>query len=77
MLQLNTHSILAHEFELKCLLNNLTNRNSPVDAVLLSETFLSPKTERLVNIPGYTMISKCHSTSKGGGVCMLKEWYKL
>ena len=71
VLQLNIRSILAHEMELKCLLHNLDKRNSPVNVVLLSETFLSTKTKHLVNIRRYTIISKCRQHSKGGGVCIL------
>ena len=71
VLQLNIRSVLAHESELRRLLNNLDNRNSSVDIVLLSETILSKKTEWIINIPGYTMISKCRENSKEGGVCTL------
>ena len=71
ILQLNIRSILAHQTELKALLHTLEQKNSPVDAVLLSETFLSKKTECLVGIPGYNFISRCQQNSKGGGVGIL------
>ena len=49
VLQLNIRSILANQMELKLLLNTLKNKNLNVDAVLLSETFLTDKTLKLVN----------------------------
>ena len=70
-LQLNIRGLLAHELELKQLLHNLENRNTPIDILLLCETFLSKKTEHIVNIPGYNLISNCRMESKGGGVCIL------
>ena len=48
VLQLNIRSILLNQLELKKLLLG-------VDVLLLSETFLSSKTEKLVNIRGYTV----------------------
>ena len=71
ILQLNICSILAHQTELKALLLTLEQKNSPVDIVLLSETFLSKKPECLVCIPGYSYISQCWQDSKGGGVDIL------
>ena len=68
ILQLNIRSLLAHELELKILLNTLNSKNSPVDAILLSEIFLTKCTEKLVNIPGYTLITNSRRYSKGGGV---------
>ena len=47
VLQLNMHSILAYETKLKQLLHNLENKNTPVDIILLCETFLSVKTEKI------------------------------
>ena len=45
--------------------------------VLLCETFLNKKTSKLVNIPGYTMISNSRSLAKGGGTAILvKEGLK-
>ena len=80
VLQHNIRSLLAHETELKMLLNTLKNNNSTVDILLLSETFLTKKTESLVNIPRYTLVSKCRNNSRGGGVgILLKDsvTYKL
>ena len=55
VLQLNVRSVLAHQSDLKNLLNDLDKRNSKVDILLLSETFLTKKMEKLVNIDGYTV----------------------
>ena len=63
ILQLNIR-ILAHQTELKALLHTLEQKNSPVDAVLLSETFLSKKTECLVGIPGYNLYPNANRTAK-------------
>ena len=41
--QHNIQSILAHQTELQTLLQELKNKNSPVDVVTLSETFLMKK----------------------------------
>ena len=70
-MQLNIHSILAHQQELCQLLINLERKGSHVDIVLLCETFLTKKTEKMVNIPGYKLIGNHRPTRKGGGVCIL------
>ena len=70
-MQLNIRSILAHQFELTQLLNTTSNKNSCVDIVLLCETFLTNKTAKLVNIPGYELVYNNHISSKGGGVGIL------
>ena len=41
ILQLNIRSLLAHQHEV--LLQQLCNKNSPIDVVALSETFLTKK----------------------------------
>ena len=70
-MQLNIHSILAHQQELCQLLRNLERKGSRVDVVLLCETFLTKKTEKMVNIPGYKLIGNHRPTRKGGGICIL------
>ena len=70
-MQLNIHSILAHQQELSRLLRNLERKGSRVDIVLLCETFLTQKTEKMVNIPGYNLIGNHRPTRKGGSVCIL------
>ena len=73
-LELNIRSLLAHEIDLKHLLQNLENRNTPVDIIMLCETFLNKKTENIIKLPGYNLISNCRKENKGGGVCIfLKE----
>ena len=71
VLQLNIRSILANQMELKMLLNTLKNKNLNVDAVLLSETFLTDKTLKLVNLEGYTLLTNHRKEHKGGGVAIL------
>ena len=71
VLQLNIRSILANQLELKMLLNTLKTKNSNVDAVLLSETFLTDKTLKLVNIEGYILLTNHRKEHKGGGVAIL------
>ena len=71
ILQLNIPSILAHQHELKQLLRDLEKKNSSIDVVLLCETFLTKKTIDMVNVGGYTHVSKYRSTKKGGGVSIL------
>ena len=71
VLQLNIRSILANQLELKMLLNTLKNKNFNVDAVLLSKTFLTDKTLKLVNLEGYTLLTNHRKEHKGGGMAIL------
>ena len=71
ILQLNVRSLLAHQSELKLLLQQLIDRNSSIDIIALSETFLTEKVLKLVDIPGYILHSVCQKQSKGGGVSLL------
>ena len=71
IIQLNIRSQLAHQTELKDLLQQLYNKNSTIDIIPLSETFLTKKTEKLVNILGYQLLSNSHMGHKGRGVCFL------
>ena len=70
-LQLNIRSVLAHQHELKQLLQDLEKKNSPIDVVLLCEMFLTKNTFSMVNIAGYTHIGNCRSKKKGAGVSIL------
>ena len=70
-MQLNIHSLLSNIGELKLLLTKLEQKNSTVDVVLLCETFLSKKTEKLVNIPHYRLYANHRSKHKGGGTAIL------
>ena len=71
IMQLNIRNILAHQQELKQPLRSLEKKNLCIDALLLCETFLSSKTENMVNFPGYTHIGRHRPMSKGGGVPIL------
>ena len=65
LLQLNIRGLLSHQDELKLLLQKLYNKNTSIDLVLLCETFLNKKTEHLIDIPGYTIITNNRTQSKG------------
>ena len=71
VMQLNIQSMLSHQCELKRLLQTLESKNSRVDALLLCKTFLTKLTDKLVNVPGYTLINNNRSHSNGGGVAIL------
>ena len=71
VMQLNIRSLLSNVTELKILLTKLERKNSSVDVILLCETFLNKKTEKLVNIPHYQLYSTCRSNHKGGGTVIL------
>ena len=73
VLQLNIRSILSHVTKLKRLLHTLETKNSQVDIILLCKTFLSKTTEKLVKIPGYTLICNSRTESKGGGTAILLQ----
>ena len=68
-LQLNIRSLLSHQSELKELLHKLDQKNSSI--VVLCETFLTDGTYKLVNIPGYSLITSNHKNTKGGGTAIL------
>ena len=69
VLQLNIRGLLSNQMKLCILLNNLKAKESQVDVILLCETHLNKFTTQLVNIPGYTLVSR--SLSKGGGTSIL------
>ena len=71
VLQLNIWSLLVYQDDLKDLLFHLDKRNSPVDILLLCETFLTGRTHKLINIPGYTLLSNNREKTKGGGTAIL------
>ena len=73
VLQLNIRSILSHVTELKMLIHILETKNSRVDIILLCETFLNKTTEKLVKIPGYTLICNSRSENKGSGTAILLQ----
>ena len=71
VMQLNIHSLLSNITELKLLLTKLERHNLPVDVLLLCETFLTKKTERLIHIPHYKHYSNSRTIYKGGGTSIL------
>ena len=71
VMQLNIRSLLSNQLELKQLLNDLMLKNSAVDALLFSETFIMSKTEKLINMKGYTIHTSNRVNSRGGGTAIL------
>ena len=71
VLQLNIRNLLAHQTELKELLQTMSDKNSTVDVILLCETFLASNTEILAYIPGYHLVTNNRNNHKGGGVAIL------
>ena len=73
ILQHNVRSLPCNISETKLLLQTLHDKNSTVDIMMLCETFLSKNTAKLINIPGYTLVSNHRKNHKGGGhVCVNK-----
>ena len=56
---------------MKQLLDDLILKNSAVDALLLSETFITSKTEKLINMKGYSIHTSNRVNSKGGSTAVL------
>ena len=74
VMQLNVRSILAHQNDLRQLLHDMSNKNSRVDILLLCETFLTAKTEKLVTIPGYNLVTNKRKNHKGGSCNTHQKW---
>ena len=71
LLQHNVCSLLGNLVETKQLLQTLYDKNSPVNLLLLCETFLTKKMLGLVSIPGYSIVSNLQQNHKGGGTAIL------
>ena len=78
ILSLNIQSIHAKFDQLQILLNELKQHQFEFSAICLQETWLSDDSDlRLIQIPGYTMISQGSiCTSHGGLAIYLNELYK-
>ena len=70
-MQLNIRSLLSNQLELKQLLNDLMLKDSAVDVLLLSETFITSKTEKLIKMKAYSIHTLNRVNSKGGGTAVL------
>ena len=68
VMQLNIRSLLSNQVDLKLLLNDLSLKNS---AVMLSETLITSKTEKLINMKGYSIHTTNRVNSTGGGTVLL------
>ena len=75
VMQLNIRSLLSNQVELKQLLNELSMKNSTVDVLLLSETFTTQKTEKLIQMKGYSthVTNRIHSKGRGTAVLINNE----
>ena len=71
IIQLNIRGLLNHQKELSQLLQDLENKNSKIDIVLLCETHLTRFTSNLVNLPGYVLVNNNRHTKKGSGTAVL------
>ena len=71
ILQHNIRGLIGHQAELKLLMDTLNSKNSPIDILLLCETFLTKHTIGMVNIPGYDVISNHQKDFKGGGTAIV------
>ena len=71
VLQLNIRSLLSKQTELRQLIQDLENKNSKVDLILLCETFLNEANTKLVNILNYTLFTNNRHDHKGGGTGIL------
>ena len=66
--------------ELNALSGKCKKLNSPIDIVILCETFLMPDKENCISIPWYCLITKNRTNKNGGRVGTLinnKLKYKL
>ena len=64
VLQINIRGMLTKFSELNALLGKCKKLNSPIDIVILCETFLMPDKENCISIPGYCLIT-LKRTKKG------------
>ena len=76
-LQLNIRSLLSHQSELKELLHKLDQKNSSAYIILLCETFLTDRTQKLVKIPGYNLITSNQKIPKGRNSNPAKQEHQL
>ena len=57
--------------ELNALLGKCKELNSPIDILILCETFFMPVKENHISIPGYCLITKTRTNKMDGGVSIL------
>ena len=58
ILHLNVRSLNKHINDLNDLLLRLKEKNCRIDVITLSETHLNHITKKLINIPGFSLVSK-------------------
>ena len=71
-MSLNCYSLNAKFTYVKLLIEKFKNKNCPIQALALQETWCSNATDlSLYNIPGYQMISVGHHASTRGGLVIV------
>ena len=68
VIQLNVRGLISKQHDLCELINKLKHK---VHVIILCETWLTEANKKLINIPGYKLISKEQTNKKGGGVGFL------
>ena len=68
VIQLNVRGLISKQHDLCKLINKLKHK---VHVIILCETWLTETNKKLINIPGYKLISKERTNKKGGGVGFL------
>ena len=68
VIQLNVRGLISKQHDLCELINKLKHK---VHVIILCETWLTETNKKLINIPGYKLISKERTNKKGGGVGLL------
>ena len=68
--QLNIRGLISKQIDLTKLLANCLS-NSKIDVIMLCETWVTPDTKGLINIPGYQFVGKERMNKKGGGIGLL------
>ena len=68
VIQLNVRGLISKQHDLCELINKLKHK---VHVIILCETWLTETNKKLINIPGYKLISKERTNKKGGGVGFL------
>ena len=71
VLQWNIRSLMTNQNEMKQLLTKLERKNTPVDVLLLCETFLTEDNTKLIKVPNCSLYTTNRKAVKGGGTAIL------
>ena len=73
-LHVNIGSMPANWGNFESMLGKLEEKNCKPDVIMICETWLTPKNCKSYNIPGYNLVEKHRTISRGGGVALyIKE----